>query len=189
MGVKPIQQLKWDGKVVDILVSERRFPRMAESVIVPVAPNLKMSYGIAKWVRDATAGKFQIEAERAAPLAPGDAFAGSGGKYRFQHAIVAVVMDETKRYTAEWIEKSVQSALRLAAERHAHSCLVADMTDDLMRQPQWLSLEERKAICKPVAMAILQGVRKAATSPEEVAIWVWRSDYKDIWMEALSSLE
>lgn len=187
MGVKPIQQVKWDGKVVDILVSERRFPRQAESVIVPVAPNLKMSFGIAKWVRDATAGKFQIEAERVAPLTPGEAFAGSGGKYRFQHAIAAVVMDETKRYTAEWIEKAVQNALRLAAERHAHSCLIADMTDDLLRQPQWLSMEERKAICKPIAKAILQGVRNAGVAPEELAVWVWRSDYKDIWLEALNS--
>src|SRR5437867_9038866 len=81
----------------------------AEAIIVPVAPDMKMSAGIAKWARDASANRVQNQALRIAPLAPGDAFVGAGGKYRFGMVALAVVMDDTKQTTPEWIVDGIRS--------------------------------------------------------------------------------
>src|SRR5438067_8563186 len=97
-------------------MKERKYPSMAEAIIVPVGPDLKMGGGIAKWVRDATANRLQRDAERAATRPPGDAFAASGGKFRFKLAILAVVMDDSRRTSPEWISHSITRGIQLAQE-------------------------------------------------------------------------
>src|SRR5215210_6261909 len=81
-GPRPLKRIEVGDTAIELWERERKMPGGADAIIVPVAPDLKMSTGIAKWVRDATANAVQYEADEAAPLPPGSAFVGAGGKYR-----------------------------------------------------------------------------------------------------------
>jgi hypothetical protein len=168
---------------IELRVRERRFPCFADGLIVPVASCMKMHFGAAKWARDATGGVAQFQAEQAAPLSPGDAFVGAGGKYRFENVILAVVMDMQKQTSAEWIGAGLKKALQLSAEAGNQSCIVADMTDDLLRQPQTITLEERLSTCKIVASAIFSAMIDAEATPKKIVMWVWREEYRKVWEE------
>src|SRR5258707_1084963 len=80
-GPRPVKRIVVDDTAIELWERERKMPGGADAIIVPVAPDLKMSTGVAKWVRDATANTVQYEALKVAPLKPGDVFVGSGGKY------------------------------------------------------------------------------------------------------------
>jgi O-acetyl-ADP-ribose deacetylase (regulator of RNase III) len=187
--LRPRRVVTLPNMSIELWVRERKFPTGAGAIIVPVAPDLRMVAGIAKWVRDATANRVQYEALKAAPLAPGQAFVGSGGIYRFRIAALAVVMDDYKRTTPEWIARGVSHAIRLAREQDVDSVMLPDMTDDLVRQPQSISVEERRATCESVACAMLDGIMDAAGTVETVRIWVHRTELADIYEKALSELE
>jgi hypothetical protein len=184
---KAIKSVTVGNSTIELWERERKMPGTAEAIIVPVAPDLKMSTGIAKWVRDATAGAVQYEAQKVAPLPPGDAFVGSGGRYRFAVAALAVVMDDTKRTSPEWITQAIAQALVMIRGRDAATCLLPDMTEDLLRQPQWISDDQRRETCRPIARAMINGVL-AGAEDMEVKIWVWRGN-RDIWEEEFARLE
>jgi O-acetyl-ADP-ribose deacetylase (regulator of RNase III) len=189
VGPRPYKTVQLRDFTIELWVRERKYPRGADAIIVPVAPDLKMVTGIAKWVRDATANRVQYEADRVAPLPPGEAFVGSGGKYRFKIAALAVVMDEYKRTTPEWIIQATTRAMELANEKGAETCVLPDMTEDLLRQPQSISEEERRKTCEGIAPALVQALIKASNSMELVRIWVWRRGVEDIYLKELERLQ
>ena len=184
---KPVMTLKFGETSVELWVRERAMPARADSIIAPVGTNLKMGVGIAKWVRDEGSGKAQSEALKAAPLAPGESFVGTGGRYRFESVILAVVMDDQKRFTGEWITTAVAESIREAGKSGAESVLLPDMTDDLLRQPVWISQRQRNETCEPIARAMLEGVRMAQGSVRTVKLWVWRKDLLDVWNSAFKA--
>jgi len=186
---RPRKRVELDDLTIELWVSERRLPGLADAIIVPVAPDLAMVAGIAKWVRDTTANAVQYEAQKAAPLPPGEVFVGPGGRYRYQVAALAVVMDEQKRTKPEWITAAVSRAMRLARRKEAESCLLPDMTEDLLRQPQSITEAERRATCEPIARAMIAGVLAAADTMELVKIWVWRPGVEDIFLRELERVE
>ena len=165
-----------------------RVPR-ADAIVVPVAPDLQMYAPVAKWVRDASAYEVQNQANRAAPLNPGDAFMGTGGKYRFDMAALAVVMDENKRVTGDWIAASVERALRLAGEHGAQTVVIPDMTEDLIRHPSTITPEQRRQTADVVAPAIVRGVLNAGDVVDEVKIWVWKPENREVYAREFESLE
>jgi O-acetyl-ADP-ribose deacetylase (regulator of RNase III) len=189
VGRRAYKVIELPDMTIELWVSERRFPRAADAVVVPVATDLKMVAGVAKVVRDATANRLQIEADAAAPLAPGDAFAGSGGKYRFGSGILAVVMDAQKRTTPEWITGAISKAIDLAQSRAAHSILIPDMTEDLLRQPPTITEEERRRTCGPVARALVDGIAASRGKVHTVCLWVWSKGTEDILAEELERLK
>jgi hypothetical protein len=178
---KPRKRIRIGDTTVTLWVRERRMPGSAGALVVPVATDLKMVAGIAKWARDAGADRLQHEADAAAPLAPGEAFVGSGGRYRFKVGALAVVMDDAKRTSPEWIRDAVATALRAAREKDARSAIVADFTEDLLRQPNWITAEQRRETCGPIARAILDGIVAGGGTLDEVRIWVWRGGNEDIY--------
>jgi len=188
VGPKPLRTVELPDMTVELWVRERRFPCAADAVVVPVAPDLKMASGIAKLVRDATAGVIQPEADRVAPLSTGEAFAGSGGKHRFGMAVLAVVMDGQKRTSPDWIAAGVRRAIEVAWAQEAGSILIPDMTDDLLQQPEWIGEEERRAACRPIARAMLDGILSSGGKIENVKLWVWRKGSEDIWLEELGRM-
>lgn len=189
VGPKPRKTVQLGDFTIELWVRERKYPRGADAIIVPVAPDLKMVTGIAKWVRDATANRIQYEAEQAAPLPPGEAFAGSGGRYRFKITALAVVMDEYKRTTPEWMVRAITRAMELANEKGAETCILPDMTEDLLRQPQSISEEERRKTCEGVASALVNAAANASDYVELVRIWVWRKGVEDIYIRELERLQ
>jgi hypothetical protein len=163
-------------------------PAPGEAIIVPVAPDLKMAVGIAKWVRDVTADEVQHEALAVAPLPPGDAFVGRGGKFRFGHTALAVVMDENKIPTPAWIRDGVTQAIREARSQGAGTILLPDFTEDLLRQPQTITDEQRRESCRPIARAMLEGVLAAGDTMETIRVWVWRKGYEDVYAEEMDRI-
>ena len=165
-----------------------RAPR-ADVIVVPVATDMQMYTPVAKWVRDATAYEIQHQANRVAPMRPGDAFIGTGGKYRFGRTALAVVMDDQKRTTSEWIAAGIERAIRLAAEHGVQTVVVPDMTEDLIRHPHTISAEQRRQTSDVVAPAVLQGILNAGDVVDEVKIWAWRPENREVYAREMERLE
>src|SRR5579872_2614144 len=103
-----------NGYNVRLWIAQRKLPFLMSSmvsrqaILVPVAPDLKMVFGIAKRVRDYGADKVQREALKVAPLPAGEAFIGTGARYRFANTVLAVIFDEYKRTNPETITRAVR---------------------------------------------------------------------------------
>lgn len=187
IGPRALKRVEVGDTWIEVWERERKMPGGADAIVVPVAPDLKMSTGIAKWVRDATANAVQYEAQKVAPLQPGDAFVGSGGKFRFGTTALAVVMDDQKRTSPEWIRQSIATALVRLREEDAHTVLLPDMTEDLLQQPKTITDEQRLSTCRPIARAMVDGILASDTDYDTIKIWVWRGN-RDVWVEELTRL-
>lgn len=130
--------------------------------------DLKMVAGIAKWVRDATADVLQREAEAAAPLAPGEAFAGVGGRYRFKVGVLAVVMDEQKRTRSEWIRDGIARAIKLARDRSAWAGVSRDTVAAYPRAPVRGRLRAPRCARAPIARIAASPMRRTCTNPPRI---------------------
>ena len=161
----------------------------ADAVIVPVASDMQMYTPVAKWVRDATAYEVQDQANRVAPMKPGEAFVGVGGKYRFKMAALAVVMDDQKRTTDEWVSAAIERAIRLVAEHGAQTVVVPDMTEDWIRHPQTITAEQRRQTAEVVAPAVLKGIVNAGDVVDEVKIWAWNPQNREVYIREIERLE
>lgn len=189
LGAKPLKTLEMGDTTIELWVKEHAYPSQGEAIIAPVAPDLEMAAGIAKWVRDATADRIQTEADAAAPLQPGDAFVGSGGKYKFAVGALAVVMDNMKRTTPEWIAEGVRRAIILCNEAGARTVIIPDMTEDLLRQPAEISDAQRRETCGPIARAMIQGILDSGETMETIKIWVWLKANEGIFVEEMNRVE
>src|SRR5689334_18687687 len=98
---------------IELYISQRKFPALAhaDGLVVPVGPDLKMVFGVAKMARDRGADVIQVEANRVAPLEPGDAFVGTGARYRYKYTALAVIFDTSKRTSAEIIKQAITTAV------------------------------------------------------------------------------
>src|SRR5215470_13239864 len=111
---RPVQTVNVQGTTLELWVSRRKMPFFmhADAILVPVAPDLKMVFGVAKLIRDFGANAVQYEANQAAPLPPGQAFIGTGGRYRFRFTALAVIFDEVKRTSPDLVMQAVQNAMQ-----------------------------------------------------------------------------
>lgn len=184
-GARPVRTVTLNGVKVSLWVTERKFPVSADAIVAPVAPDLKMAVGIAKWIRDATADAAQDAADAAAPLAPGEVLAAPGAKYRFGATLAAVVMDDAKRVDAEWVSAAVANALRKAAASGMESVIVPDPTEDLLRQPNWITPQQRISSCQPIARAVLDGILEGGAGLDAVHLWVWQPVYGEVYLKEL----
>lgn len=185
VAARPFKTYNFGGTTVELWVRERKFPVSADAVVVPVAPDLKMVAGAAKVVRDATGDIAQVEADRAAPLEPGQAFTASGGRFRFRNAILAVVMDGQKRVSEAVLVAGVRAGLEKARAASAYSVMIPDMTEDLIHQPEEMPVERRREVCRSVAGAVVDAVVGCGPSVGLVRIWVWRKGMETIWLQEL----
>src|SRR5258708_19066262 len=188
-GPKPVKKVIVGETTIELWVKERKYPSSAEAIIVPVGPDLKMGVGIAKWVRDKTANRLQNEAERAAPREPGTVFIGAGGKFAFQFAILAVVMDDSRRTSPEWIANSITRGILQAQEHDVRTIIVPYMTEALLRKPQNITSKARNETCEPIASAMMEGILNAPNAMETVKIWVWRTVNLPIFVAEMESLQ
>ena len=186
-GPEPLKRVIVGETHIELWERERKMPGGADGIVVPVALDLKMAVGIAKWVRDATANTVQYEASKVAPLPPGEVFVGSGGKFRFGSTALAVVMDEQKRTTPEWISEGVARALQKLRAADATTCLLPDFTEDLLQQPKTITDEQRRQTGRPIARAMVDGILNSDSDFDSIKIWAWRGN-RDIWLEELGQL-
>ena len=188
-GPKPVKKVIVGETTIELWVRERKFPSRAEAIVIPAAPDLNMNVGIAKWVKDKTANRLQRDAQRAAPREPGTAFVGSGGKFYFTFAILAVVMDDSKITKPEWIANAITHGILQAQEHDVRTIIIPDMTEDLLRQPQTITEQARLESCGPIARAMLDGILSAPDAMETVKIWVWRSVNLPVFVAEMERLQ
>lgn len=176
---------------VELWVSPRRLPLWlrAHVMVVPVAPDLKMVFGVAKYAKDCGANLVQREAERVAPLSPGEAFVGTGGKYRFRYTGLAVIFDEYKRTSPQIIRQSVRRALELAFQKGARTAILPDFTENLLAQPNWITAEQKAREAEVVAAVMLDTVRACQGIMDKVKIWVWDKENAEFFRREMQRLE
>jgi len=189
----PYYRMKSAGLVIELWVTKRTFPyaAFAEAVIAPVGPDLKMNTSAAKVVRDWGASKVQYEANSAAPLKPGDAFLGSGARFRFNWRMtaLAVVFDEQKRTNPELFGVAIHKAAELAAQQGAANILLPDMTENLMQQPNWVTDIEREAATRKTARLMVLSLLPLDGVITTVKIWVNNSETADLYIEEMDRMQ
>jgi len=180
------------GLTIELWVSQRKFPSFAfpGGLVVPVAPDLKMIFGAAKIVRDWGGGKAQYEANKAAPLPPGEIFVGSGSRYRFYgKTILAVIFDEQKRTHPEWIASALKKAAAQMNDGHgASSLMIPDMTENLLSQPSWITEDQRRDTARVTARLMLDAIAACRGSHvKTVKIWVSDPANAEIFTEEMDA--
>ncbi len=174
-SLRPTAKVALQDLTIELWVSQRKLPLAlrADAIIVPVATDLKMVFGIAKMARDMGADTVQHEANAAAPLPPGDAFVGSGAKYRYKHTALAVIFDESKRTSPAIISESIATALRKLRGLDVNSVVFPDMTENLLAQPNWITDEQRRATAAQTARIMVDAIVAGGLMASTVRIWVW----------------
>ncbi len=160
---------------IELWVCQRKLPMLlrADAIVVPTAPDLKMVFGIAKMVRDMGADAVQYEANAVAPLEPGDAFVGTGAKFRYKYTALTVIFDESKRTSAAFISESLAAAMRKLREKGARSVVVPDYTENLLTQPNWITTEQRQQTAAITSRLLVDAILTAGSNVKTVRIWVW----------------
>lgn len=171
----PKKRIVLPDLTIELWVSQRKLPLLlrAHSIVVPTARDLKMVFGVAKMVRDMGADVVQYEANLAAPLAPGEAFVGSGARFRYRFTALAVIFDESKRTSQALISQAMSNAMRLLKDKGAKSVVVPDMTENLLTQPNWITEEQRRETAAITAHLMVEAILTAGSNIKMVKIWVW----------------
>jgi hypothetical protein len=176
---------------IELWVSRRKLPLVlrAHSIVVPTGPDLKMVFGIAKMVRDMGADVVQYEANRVAPLAPGEAFVGTGARFRYKFTALAVIFDESKRTSQALISKAVSNAMLLLRDHGAKSVVVPDMTENLLTQPNWITEEQRRETAAITARLMIEAILSAGSNVKMVKIWVWDPDNAQFFIDEMEQIK
>ena len=158
---------------IEVYAHKHKVPLLAQAdgIVVPVGTDLKMVFGISKMVRDRGADFIQREAALVAPLAPGEAFVGSGAKYRFKNIALAVIFDNQKRPSADYISRAIVNAIRMLREKGARTVVVADMTDNLLAQPNWITNEQRAKTAEMTARIVVEAIAVSGGNAKKIKIW------------------
>jgi hypothetical protein len=188
----PAYRIRIGGMTIELWESRRRYPlvSMAQALIVPVMPDLKMVFGAAKMARDKGAGKVQVAANKVAPLAPGEAFVGEGARYAYRYTALAVIFDEQKRTTPDLMARGLRRAMELLSqEDHVGSVIIPDMTENLLAQPNWITEEQRLETTQQTARLMLDAILSCRNLMKTVKIWVWNPDNTDAFIAEMEKLE
>ena len=183
----PVYRVRAKGLSIELWVSQRKFPwaSLSQAVIVPVGTDLKMVFGSAKIVRDWGANRAQYEAEEVAPLKPGDAFIGSGARYRWNHTVLAVIFDEQKRTNPELLTEALRNAISKLSAEEVTSALIPDLTDNLIAQTNWITDEQREEMARTSARMMLDAIVSANSDLKIARIWVFDPRNRDIFVEEM----
>ena len=187
----PFYKTRIDGLNLELWVSENKYPMMAmpDVLVVPVAPDLKMVFGAAKIARDAGAGQIQAEADKVAPLKPGDAFVGKGAKYKWHLTALAVIFDAQKRANPELMAASLRKALTEASAHGADSAMIPDMTENLLAQPNWISDAQKAETAQLAARLTLDAALACRGTVDTIKIWVYDKANADAYVAELEKLD
>lgn len=195
--ILPTLKVNRNGLKVHLWVAQRKVPFLMagapfitrhQAMLVPVAPDLKMVFGVAKQVRDQGANVVQREAERVAPLAPGDAFIGAGARYRYEFTVLSVIFDEAKRTSPDLITRAVRRGTELANQRGCTSIIIPDMTENLLAQPNWITPEQRRQTAEITALTLVNAIRASRGLVDKFNVWCWDPNNASHFIRELNRL-
>ncbi len=189
-SVMPTKRVSLQDLTLELWVSPRKLPLAlrADAIIVPVAPDLKMVFGVAKMARDMGADFVQHEAAKVAPLMPGDAFVGTGARFRYKHTALAVIFDQNKRTSPAIIGQAIGTALNQLRVLGVRSVVFPDMTENLLAQPSWITDEQRCTTAALTARLMVDAV-VAGGLMGTVRIWVWDVNNAPFFEEELERIK
>lgn len=194
--VTPAFSVTRNGMAVKLWIAQRKLPFLMagapfqgpQALVVPVAPDLKMVYGVAKMARDMGANFISRAAEQAAPLPPGEAFIGMGSRYRYKYTVLAVVFDEQKRSSPEVIVRAVRRGAELARQHGCTGLIMPDFTESLIAQPNWITPERRRETAEIVALATVEAIRACRGLMQRVHVWCWDEQNAALFLRELKRL-
>lgn len=191
MVLMPKKRVALPDLTLELWVSQRKLPLLlrAQAIIVPTAPDLKMVFGIAKMVRDMGADAVQYEANKVAPLAPGQAFVGTGARFRYKFTALAVIFDQVKRTNQQLITSAIGNAIRQLRDRGATSVVIPDMTENLLAQPNWITAEQRRQTAAITARLMIEAILASGSNIKNVKIWVWDTANTEFFLHELEQLK
>jgi len=189
-SVMPTKRVSLQDLTVELWVSQRKLPLAlrADAIIVPVAQDLKMVFGVAKMARDMGADFVQHEAAKVAPLQPGDAFVGTGARFRYKYTALAVIFDQNKRTSPAIIGQAIRTALNKLRGLGANSVVFPDMTENLLAQPNWITDEQRRTTAAITARMMVDAI-VAGGLMGTVRIWVWDPKNASFFAEELDRVK
>ena len=194
--ITPVHRARVGDLDINLFVAQRKLPFLIgntlfqnNAMLVPVAPDLRMVFGIAKRARDWGADIAQHEALKVAPLPPGDAFLATGARYRFRYTVLAVVFDEQKRTSTDLIRRAVRRGTQLAGERGVTSLILPDMTENLLAQPNWITDAQRAETAQITAFTLIDAVRSCRGMVKTVHLWCWDPRNSDIYLRELKRVK
>lgn len=195
--IHPLYRVQRDGLNVQLWAASYKLPalmlgapffRRKQAIIVPVSPNLKMVYGAAKLARDYGADRPQREADRFAPLSPGEALIVSGARYRYAYTALAVIFDHQKQSSPERIVHAVRRAMELARQRDCTGVILPDFTNNLMPQPNQVTPSLQRAVAESTALAMVEAIRACRGLMEQIHIWCYDPSNAEVYLRELKRL-
>jgi O-acetyl-ADP-ribose deacetylase (regulator of RNase III) len=189
-SIMPTKRVALQDLTLELWVSQRKLPLAlrADAILVPVAPDLKMVFGIAKMARDMGADYVQHEAEKVAPLPPGDAFVGTGARFRYKYTALAVIFDQNKRTSPAIIGQAIGTALNKLRVLGVNSVVFPDMTENLLAQPNWITDEQRRTTAAITARLMVDAII-AGGLMGTVRIWVWDAKNASFFADELERVK
>jgi len=189
-SVMPTKRVALQDLTIELWVSPRKLPLAlrADAIIVPVARDLKMVFGVAKMARDMGADFVQHEAAKVAPLQPGDAFIGTGARFRYKYTALAVIFDQNKRTSPAVIGQAIGTALNKLRVLGANSVVFPDMTENLLAQPNWITDEQRHTTAAITARMMVDAI-VAGGLMGTVRIWIWDPRNASLFAEELDRVK
>src|SRR5579871_4946423 len=172
---RPSYRVSMADLTIELWVAQRKIPMLMRAD--------------AKIARDYGADRVQYEANKVAPLPPGEAFVGTGARYKYKYTALAVVFDEFKRTSPELITQAINRATRLLRDRGARSVVVPDMTENLLTQPTWITQEQRDATAALLARITVDAIMDAGAYVRNVKIWCWEPANAAFFRKELEALK
>lgn len=188
---RPIYHVAMQDTTVELWVSPRRLPLLltAGAMIVPVGTDLKMVVGAAKMARDYSGDIIQYEANRVAPLPPGEAFVGTGGRYRFRYTGLAVIFDPSKRTSPGIIRQAYRNAVEKVYQLGARSVILPDISENISPQPNWITPEVAAATGEAAAVTMMEAVRACRGTVRTIKVWVYDKTNAPVFLREMKRLE
>lgn len=193
--ITPIYQATVADTRVKVWVAKRQLPFLTgmpwtkgNALLVPVGPDMKLSFGVAKMARDWSSNLAQIEGAKKAPATPGDVYLVAGARYRYQNTILAVIFDKNKCTSPDLIRRTVRRGVQLAGERGLNSVILPDFTENLLAMPNWITEAQRAETAEIAAFTLVDTLKSCRGMVKTIHLWCLDPRNADFYLRELKRI-
>ena len=95
---------------------------------------------------------------------------------------------KSKRTSAEIISRAVTTAVTKLRAVGAKTVVIADMTENLLAQPNWITDEQRRNTAEIAALTMGTALRASKGLLQQVNVWCWDPRNADFYLRELKRL-